>query len=195
MQATNTTSSVPKLRLTSFTFIAGVLLFLLPFVEIKCNNEVLASNTGVGLAFGTDYKTTQQMKSLNNPFGMENKNDVAVTEKQEGKQYISALIALALGIVAVLFSFFTNGKGRPITIIGTLAAILLIVLMIQINADVKDKIKNANTDNPLQGAITVNAQFTPWFYLSLLLFIAGAIMAFPRNTAVVTDTGQGSVAQ
>src|SRR4051794_18621107 len=118
MQAT-TTASAPKGRLTSFTFLAGVLLFLLPFVEIKCNNEVLASNTGVGLAFGTDYKTTQQTKSLNNPFGFDNRTDVSITEKQEGRQFISALIAMALGIVAVLFSFFSNGKGRPITFIGT----------------------------------------------------------------------------
>ena len=54
MEATQTTATVPsrKFSLTSISFLVGILLFLLPFVEIKCNDQTLATNTGIGLAVG-----------------------------------------------------------------------------------------------------------------------------------------------
>ena len=88
METTTTApaASTRKFSISSAGFLAGVLLFLLPFVEIKCNDQPFASNTGIGLAFGTDYKTTGQMKSLENPFGLNaNEKDKAVTEKEKGK--------------------------------------------------------------------------------------------------------------
>ena len=112
---TNTTapvSSTRRLSLSSVSFIVAVLLFLLPFVEIKCNDQPFASNTGIGLAFGTDYKTTGQMKSLENPFGMKSsEKGKVVTEKEKGKMYVSALIALILGALGFFLSL-ANAKNK-----------------------------------------------------------------------------------
>ena len=42
----------------SAAFLVGILLFLLPFAEVKCNGETVASNTGIGIAMGKDWKET-----------------------------------------------------------------------------------------------------------------------------------------
>jgi len=60
---TSTSKSSPKFRLNSAMFLVGTLLFLLPFVNIKCKGETLISNNGVGLAFGLNYKTSKEVES------------------------------------------------------------------------------------------------------------------------------------
>lgn len=182
METTKTTS-VRKFGLNSISFLAGILLFLLPFVEIKCNNQPLASNTGIGLAFGTDYKTTSQMKSLDNPFG--NKSEETVTEKQKGEMYPSALIALVLGIIGAIFSFLSPGPNKTAVFIGSLAAICLIVLLIQIQIDIRDK-PFSREENTLGQNLKITAEFTAWYYLSLLSFIAAAFFSYRKKQIVIS---------
>ena len=80
METTATTSS-PKFRLNSAMFLVGTLLFLLPFVNIKCKGETLISNNGVGLAFGVNYKTSKQIESNDDIFSKK----ISLTEKDSGK--------------------------------------------------------------------------------------------------------------
>lgn len=178
-----TTTATRKFGLNSISFLVGTLLFLLPFVEIRCNDQPLASNTGIGLAFGTDYKTTSQMKSLDNPFG--NKSEQSVTEKQKGEMYPSALIALILGIIGVIFSFLNPGPNKAALFIGALAAICLIVLMVQIQMDVKGKPFSKNEDG-LGENLKITAEFTAWYYISLISFIAAAFFSYRKKQIVIS---------
>ncbi len=178
-----TTAATRKFGLNSISFLVGTLLFLLPFVEIRCNDQPLASNTGIGLALGTDYKTTSQMKSLDNPFG--NKSEQTVTEKQKGEMYPSALIALILGIIGVIFSFLNPGPNKIALFIGGLAAICLIVLMVQIQMDVKDK-PFSKSEESLGENLKITAEFTAWYYLSLISFIAAAFFSYRKRQIVIS---------
>jgi hypothetical protein len=178
-----TTTATRKFGLNSISFLVGTLLFLLPFVEIRCNDQPLASNTGIGLALGTDYKTTSQMKSLDNPFG--NKSDQTVTEKQKGEMYPSALIALILGIIGVIFSFLNPGPNKIALFIGGLAAICLIVLMVQIQMDVKDE-PFSKSEESLGENLKITAEFTAWYYLSLISFIAAAFFSYRKRQIVIS---------
>lgn len=182
-QTTATTSS-RKFNLSSVSFMVGILLFLLPFVEIKCNEQTLATNTGIGLAFGTDYKTSSQMKSFENPFG--NTSDKTVTEKQQGKMYVSALIALILGVIGLILSLMNTGINKALVFIGVLAAISLIVLMIQIQMDIKDK-PLSKGENNLGNDLKITATFTAWYYLSILSFIIGAFLNYRRKPMIVSN--------
>lgn len=178
-----TTTSSGKFGLNSISFLVATLLFLLPFVEIRCNDQPLASNTGIGLAFGTDYKTSSQMKSLDNPFG--NQSEKTVTEKQNGEMYVFALIALILGIIGVIFSFLNPGPNKVAVFIGALAAICLIALMIQIQMDIKDKPITKGEDN-LGENLKITAAFTTWYYLSLISFIAAAFFSYRKKQIVIS---------
>lgn len=185
MDTTTTTATAPsrKFSLSSASFLVAILLFLLPFVEIKCNDQPLASNTGIGLAFGTDYKTTSQMKTLDNPFG-KTSSEKAVTEKQKGEMYVSALIALILGAIGLALSMVNSKPNTAGVIIASLAAICLIVLMIQIQMDIKDKPLKGGEDD-FGSNIKVTAEFTAWYYLSLISFIAAAFFSYRRKPIVI----------
>jgi hypothetical protein len=182
---TTTAANPParKFSLISVSFLVGILLFLLPFVEIKCNGQTFATNTGVGLALGTDYKTTAQTKPLENPFG--NESEKKVTEKQQGKMYIFALIALISGIVGLILSFTNTGKNKALVFIGSAAAICLIVLMIQIQMDIKDKPVGSG-DDTLGNNLKVTAEFTAWYYLSVLSFIVAAALSYKRKPIAIS---------
>ena len=174
MQATDENNFLRKRHTTTIAFAVGILLFLLPFVEIKCNDVTMAQNTGIGLAIGSDYKMAGEMKSLQNSF--EDREDKkSNTTKESSKMYIVALAALLLGVVGVVLSFSKMRSGMTNTLIGALAAIALIILMIQVKGDVKDK---AGAD---ESEMKVIVSFTIWYYLSIISFLAAAFFNYKRG--------------
>jgi hypothetical protein len=177
---------MPGNRFTSIAFLVAVLLFLLPFVDIKCNGRSLATNTGIGLALGTDYKTTGDLKSLENGFGggTQDVEKEKGKEKENSKMYVVALAALLLGILGVAVSFMNARSGKATMVMGILAAIGLIVLMIQIKSDIKSQQGTDQTDG--FGSVKVTAEFTTWYFLSLISFLAAAFFSYRSGqTAVV----------
>ena len=187
MEKTTTygTTSLLKFNLTSVSFLVGVLLFLLPFVDIKCNGQTLASNTGIGLALGTDYKTEAQIKSMET--GLGTNTDKKATEKQNGKMYVVALVALALGVIGFIVSLLNVKSSSVGVVVASLAALCLIVLMIQLQMDIKSQSNTTDTDVNLKDNIKITAEFTAWYYLSLISFIAAAFFSYRRRQAMIAS--------
>ncbi|MGZ5285847.1 MAG: hypothetical protein ACXWB9_01625 [Flavisolibacter sp.] len=175
-------SSLPSGRLSSITFAVAVLLFLLPFVEIKCNGEKFATNTGLGLAFGSDYKTTGQAKSLENMMNIETEqNDQLTTtkktERQEGKMYVGALIALLLGITGLIVSFVKKDHGKITAALGVLAALALLIVMVQLQSDIKGETKSKE-EAVFNQNVDVSAVFTAWYWLAVVSFLISAYLGY-----------------
>jgi len=168
--------SSPKIRLSSVAFLAGILLFLLPFVNIKCNEQKFASNTGIGLAFGTNYKTTSQLKSEDNNIDRK----VSITEKQSGKMYVAALIALLLGITGLILTMLRPGTGKLNSMIAVLAALAMVILLLQIKYDVRDKSGREITEG-FSANLKVTVEFTAWYYLSLVSFLAASFFGYRKK--------------
>src|SRR6185503_20406704 len=87
-------SSLPS----AITFLVGILLFFLPFAEIKCGGTSMAVQTGKGFAMGEDYKPSAQMNRLGKIGGKEDgvkdNSTTGPTEKLEkGNTQIFALAA------------------------------------------------------------------------------------------------------
>ena len=177
---TTTIKPSPKFRLNSAMFLIGTLLFLLPFVNIKCKGETLVSNNGVGLAFGVNYKTSKELESKD-----ENSKRISVTERESGKLYVSALIALLLGIAGFVLSIMNPGFDKINAVIGTLAAIALIILMIQIKSEVRDQ-SGRNVLGGITDNLSLNVEFTAWYYLSLISFTAAAFLSYWRKPIVIS---------
>jgi hypothetical protein len=167
-------------RTTPVAYLVAILLFFLPFVQIKCNNMPFAENTGVGLAFGTDYKVTGQMSPFQN-FG-NNSNAEANTSREKGKMYVLALAALLLGVAGLLISLSANRSRSSITmVVALLAALSLIIVMIQINADVKSEVREPDQVNAVSDAVRVTVDYTLWFYLSVCSFLAAAFFSYKHK--------------
>jgi glucan phosphoethanolaminetransferase (alkaline phosphatase superfamily) len=164
---------------SSVAFLVGLLLFFLPFVVIKCNNTPYAENTGLGLAFGTNYKVMAQ-KDL--PDILQNKNHKEVaSEEEKGKLYVFALVALLAGVAGLLFSLSRNRTASSVSMfMGILGALCLVVVMFQINSDVR---RNSGGNGPvdISNNIRVTANYTVWYFIAIASFLAAAFFNYKRG--------------
>jgi hypothetical protein len=161
---------------SSVAFAVALLLFFLPFVEFKCNATPLYEAKGIELVTGFTVKEDKDTKAID-----DNGN-----ERQEPNVF--AVIAFILGILGLILSFM-NFKSRPLisAVTGMLAAVCLLALLIQVTSDVGkwNTAGKTNRDDNLftdmAKTIRITAQFTAWFYLSLVSFLAAAFFSYRRK--------------
>jgi hypothetical protein len=162
-------------RLSPIFFLLGVVFFFLPFVDIRCNNVSLQQVSGINLATGFKIKTTKTGSLLDNLDQSDN-NDLAITKNGGERKFNAyALIALITGFAGLVISLL-HFKGRETLgiITGVGAAAALVGLMADIKSQVKLDI-SAKTDSL---NIRVAVDFTPWFYITIAVFLIGAYLSY-----------------
>jgi hypothetical protein len=90
-----------------------------------------------------------------------------------------------LGAAGVVMSIMNPGYDKINAALGALAAITLIILMIQIKSEVSDKSSGDITD-VFSAKVKMTAEFTAWYYLSLVSFIAAAFFSYWRKPIVIS---------
>ena len=167
---------------SGIAFAVGILLFLLPFAEVKCNGNSFAKNTGLGIATGKEWKSSENLSGEDR---LETSNANA-NQKNDPNFY--AIIALALGVIGFGLTM-TNAKTAigSALVSGLLSAGALIGLMIDLKQQAKDP-------NPMKGQIggeldttlnniKVTIDFTPWYYIAVVSFVAAAFFCYKRMQA------------
>lgn len=178
---------VRKRYLTSWLFGLGILLFLLPFSEIKCSSTTLAENSGLGIALGWQWKVamvgknSEWLDKLTKDASSETKN------KLKEKPNVFALVALVAGIAGLLFSFLKNQNRSLFTMsAGILAVLMLVALMIQFKLVLQSSLSDAGSKNDFMNSI-IRVQFTFWYYFSLLLFGGTVFVSFRQHKLQLQD--------
>lgn len=169
-------------RLTTYAFAAGLLLFLLPFAEIRCNGLALAHLKGIDMATGASPNVNSDFEKMSEQFGSGRTIKTKVDDR-EGKVYAAAIIALALGVAGLAVSLTKKKIHSPNEmLLGILGAAALLVLLFQVKSDVNTQLKtgDANVD-ALNGMMKVSVDFTFWFYLCLLSFLAAAFFSYQQK--------------
>ena len=168
-------TNFPVKKLVPVPFVLGVLLFLAPFIDIRCNDVSLQQVSGAGLATGFEINTRDN--SLLSKLGADDNILIKKSGKREGNLY--ALAALILGVCGFIISLMKfNGKELWGAIAGVVAAAALIGLMIDIKSQVKVDLSLRNdTAN-----ISLIVQFTPWYYLAVIAFLAGAFLSYKTKS-------------
>ncbi len=180
-----------KKHTTSVAYLVGLLLFFLPFVQIKCNDMPFVENTGLGLAFGTGYKTTGNLAAL--PGGPDHKTQASIVSKEKGKLYVLALAALVLGVVGLGISLSKLPSGPLVSmVLAAVAAACLIALMFQINADVKGETGKPDRASDFSNVVRVSVSYTFWFYLSVCSFLAAAFFAYKHRQLLPEPSPAGA---
>ena len=161
----------PAKRLVPVPFVLGVLLFLAPFIDIRCNDVSLQQVSGVGLATGFEIKTRDN--SLLGKLDADNDILIRKSGKREGNFY--ALAAMILGLGGFIISLM-KFKGKEIwtVIAGIGAAAALIGLMINIRSQLRLDLSLRNDDTN----ISLVVQFTPWYYVAVIAFLVGAFLGY-----------------
>jgi hypothetical protein len=164
----------------SAAFLVAILLFLLPFAEVKCNGTALANNTGVGIAMGSEWKEVIQKNIFGNSVDANTATNEQMAQKQDPNIY--AIGALALGIVGLLIAVLAPGGGGRINLfVGILAAVSLIAMLIDLRSKVKSDNSIKSSELGINAGVSITVEGTPVFYLTIILFLAAAFFSWQRS--------------
>jgi hypothetical protein len=187
---------------SSVAYIVGVLLFFMPFIDIKCNNMSLQTVSGIQLATGFKMKNSSSDNSFLNDLKTDKADETitkTATKTDEKDPNLYAMVALGLGILGLLLSF-TNAKaavgGAMVAGIGAAGA--MIGMMLDIKKKVKLDIPSTggeksddgltkgleNFGKDLTEKMNISVDFTPWFYVAVVAFLVAAFFCYKRMTSL-----------
>ncbi|MEO7923721.1 MAG: hypothetical protein ABIR30_08575 [Chitinophagaceae bacterium] len=174
---------------SSVAFAIAILLFFLPFSEIRCGGSALMNNTGLGFAMGQEWK-------LSGGYGKDMLKDMdsKTGDKKVGNTQYFIIAAMALGLIGLLLSL-TNGKvGSRIGLVaGILGAGVLVGFMFDLKKWFNDGMAKQAVDKAKDGTdslgldklgdVKLSLVFTPWFYIAIVAFLAAAFFSYRRMAA------------
>jgi len=184
-----TTSKRSSFGPGSVSFLAGVLLFLLPFADIKCGGTTIKEVKGFELATGFTVEDKKMNQSLFGGLGNDQSSQNSKSERRDPNMF--ALAALALGIIGFIIAFLAKGSRSVIAaFMGVLASVALIALMINIKNDASLNTStgtnnNADGFNMNLSTDIIRVEFTPWIYLTIILFLSGAYFTWRKQNKPV----------
>ncbi len=160
---------------SAVAFAVGILLFLLPFSEIKCGSTTLANKSGLDIALGNEWKAIG-------------------TGEQEGQTQIFAIVAMGLGALGLLLSLGSAKAAAGGGLAGLLSAAALIGLMLDLKKNFNNSLANEAIDKTKEGTdssgfdkigesinnIKPTLNFTPWFYIAVIAFLVAALFCYMR---------------
>ena len=182
---------------STVSFAVGVLLFFMPFIDIKCNNMSLQQVSGFQLATGFQMKNNSSNNSFLNGLKTDKVDEgiTKTTTKSDKKDpNLFAMVALGLGVLGLLLSF-TNAKAAigGAMVIGIASAAALIGLMLDIKKKVKLDMpdtggKTATDDSfgldklgqQMNDKMNISVDFTAWFYVAVIAFLVAAFFCYKR---------------
>ena len=170
-------------------FAIGVLVFLLPFSEIKCGGTTLMSKSGLDYALGNNWKVMGA--GLGKDLGGDDDLTSKANSKKEGNTQYFIIGALGLGVLGLIFSFMGRGGASGGIVTGIVGAGALIGFMIDAKKWFNDGMAKEAAEKATDGADSLGMgkmealqfSFSPWFYVAVIAFLAGAVFCFMRMRA------------
>jgi hypothetical protein len=178
---------------SAVAFTVGILLFFLPFSEMRCGNSAFMNQTGKGFILNENWKPTGTAGMLGKDSMKDSTSKVNDTKADYSR--IFAIAAAGLALLGLLFSFTNAKTGGAIGIVtGILAAGALIAMMFDLKKWFNDSLAkqalektNEGADNMgldkignTMGDIKPTLAFTPWFYIAIIAFLLAAFFCYKR---------------
>ncbi|HQU55965.1 MAG: hypothetical protein R2796_02305 [Chitinophagaceae bacterium] len=189
--AVSSTSSVLQTKMPSnIAFIVVVLLFFLPFIDIKCNGTSLQTVNGIQLATGFKMKNNSSGNSMMNQLKTKSMDETitkSTTKSDKKDPNLFAMIALGLGVIGIALSF-AKGKTAMAAAVatGVAGAAAMIGLFIDIKKNVKTSMPGSDVGDlgdTMTKGLRITVDFTPWFYIAVLAFLTAAYFCYKRMSA------------
>ncbi len=140
-------------KLPPAAYLLALICFLLPFVEVSCNGQKVVSLTGIQLLAGPQ---------IGGGVGM------FAQPQQQVKPETSVVVAFVAGIAGLVLSVL---KQRRTDIIGAVCGIIGGGSLLALQQSIL-------SGAPPQAMGLIQIQYQPAYFLSVLLFFAGAVMMF-----------------
>lgn len=183
---------------STVAFAIAVLLFFLPFIDIKCNTISLQTVSGVQLATGFKMKNNSSDNSFLNDVKTDSVDKTitkATTSTDDKDPNLYAMIALGLGILGLVLSFTKAKAAIGVAMVtGVASAAAMVGLLLDIKKKVKMDMPDTGSGNDISDGIdkigktvsdkmNISVDFTPWFYIALIAFLAAAFFCYKRMSA------------
>ena len=175
-----------KKYVTTWAFALGLLLFLLPFSQVKCGSATLAENSGLGIALGWQWKIAM-LGSSNELLKAIKKDEPGNKNKLKERPNVFAIVAILAGFVGLVMSVMAYNNRSLVTMsAGALGVIMLIALLVQYKLVLQSSLSDkSNKEMDVSSIITV--QFTIWYFISVFLFAAAAFISFKKYKLELQD--------
>ena len=162
-----------KKYLSPLSFSIGILLFLLPFVDFKCNGITITNATGVDLVAGRVNE-----KKLKD-FAEKGNQQARFSKSGDTRPSPYAMTALVFAAIGLISSLFIRRQYWITAIAGVLASLSMLTLLIFVQNRIDHYIK---VDTSLdKQSLKMSADFTIWYYISFFSFLVAAFFAFKRG--------------
>lgn len=147
-------------------FVIVIFCFFLPFVNITCGGQTVVSLTGIKLVTGAEIKPQGIFDQKNMPENpAEQQKDKFKMDENIDPQPM-ALLALIMAVTGLVLSFI---RQKITALIGMIASILGAAFMLLLKA-------NLDSDLPSEAQMVIEAEFQIWYWLALIMFIAGSVL-------------------
>ncbi len=179
---------------STISFAVGILLFLLPFAEVKCGSVTLVGNTGIGLVIGSPWKTAMGLGDNEYFNKLKGPSEKTTREMLTGGPNIFAILALVFAAAGMAVSF-SNHRTRSMAGMSTgiLAALMLIALLIQYKLAMHSALSSSEDTKDIDMSMMVKLKFTTWYYLSLASFAAAAFFSYRHSRIELEDAMAKSI--
>ena len=147
-------------------FVIVIFCFFLPFVNITCGGQKIISLTGIQLITGAEVKPDgmfDEKNILKDPTG-ENKDKLKMDRNVDSQPM--ALLALIMACTALGLSFV---RKKIFALIGMISSILGAVFLLLLKTSLDGNL-------PTEAQMVIDAEFQIWYWLALIMFIAGAVL-------------------
>ena len=149
-----------KKFLNPLFFLIVIFSFFLPFFNLTCQQQKIASITGFGLITGTTISNNSLNKGLTGIPAPQNEIYNGIKTDNISPEPL-ALVALLLAVGGLIFSFFEKYSDVGSAVVGLLGGLSLIFL----NSVITDNILGKIQFQPLA------VECGPGYYIALILFI------------------------
>ena len=171
------------------TYILALLLFFMPFINIKCNDRPLASITGKDLVMGYDSKKALKNSMFKNFPEQDKTKSIDQSEKDKSLEEESsdsdeekafkdvekpnplAIASVLMCLIGIIFSFIkTRVAVLTAAIAGALSCVLLIFIFLSMFPKMHELDAGLNY-------LSMSVSFSFWFYLCIIVLGIGSYFA------------------
>lgn len=175
---------------STVAFGLAVLLFLMPFADIRCGGFKVAQKSGLDFALDNEWKL------ITGGLGGKSKTDNALSagKEQKGNTQYYVIAAFALGILGLALAFAGANTGKGGIVAGMLAAGALIAFMVELKKNFDNSVRQQAAEKVTDkaggfgfeslGDAKAVLTITPWFYIAVIAFLAGAFFCYKRMSSM-----------
>lgn len=167
------------------TLVIALLFFLLPFIDIKCSGNKLASVSGADLVLGKEInpkKEVQEEKTDSLSLSMDgtgmsmSENAFEKGDQKNIEPNALAIVSMSSVLLSLVFSFLAKRLWLIVSGgLGLLAALSLFFLQIAIQSEIQEKMGPFNF-------IPISFEFTPFYWCTVMFMGISSVFLFMRST-------------